>query len=34
VAIVILFAVTWIGAIAYWKLAGVEARYQAVEPAE
>jgi nickel/cobalt transporter (NiCoT) family protein len=33
-AIVALFAVTWIGAIAYWKLAGVEARYQAAEPVE
>jgi nickel/cobalt transporter (NiCoT) family protein len=33
-AIVVLFAVTWIGAIAYWKLANVEARYQAAEPAD
>jgi nickel/cobalt transporter (NiCoT) family protein len=33
-AIVVLFAVTWVGAIAYWKLANVEARYQAAEPAE
>lgn len=33
-AIVVLFAVTWIGAVAYWKLADVEARYQAAEPAE
>jgi high-affinity nickel-transport protein len=33
-AIVVLFAVTWIGAVAYWKLADVEARYQAIEPAE
>lgn len=31
VAIVGLFAITWIGAIAYWKLAGVEARWQPVE---
>ncbi len=29
VAIVLLFAVTWIGAITYWKLADVETRYQA-----
>jgi high-affinity nickel-transport protein len=28
VAIVGLFAVTWLGAIAYWKLANVEARWQ------
>ena len=34
VAIVLLFAVTWIGAITYWKLADVEARYQVAEPAE
>jgi nickel/cobalt transporter (NiCoT) family protein len=33
-AIVVLFAVTWIGAITYWKLADVEARYQPVEPAD
>ena len=33
-AIVVLFAVTWAGAIAYWKLAGVERRYRAVESAE
>ena len=33
-AIVVLFAVTWIGAVAYWKLADVEARYQVAEPAE
>ncbi len=33
-AIVVLFAVTWTGAIAYWKLAGVEARYAVAEPAE
>jgi high-affinity nickel-transport protein len=33
-AIVALFAVTWIGAIAYWKLADVEARYQPVEQRE
>ncbi len=33
-AIVVLFAVTWIGAVAYWKLAGVEARYAVAEPAE
>jgi high-affinity nickel-transport protein len=34
VAIVVLFAVTWIGAIAYWKLADVEARYATADPAE
>ncbi|HXS85394.1 MAG TPA: HoxN/HupN/NixA family nickel/cobalt transporter [Mycobacterium sp.] len=28
VAIVLLFAVTWIGAVTYWKLADVEARYR------
>lgn len=33
-AIVVLFAVTWIGAIAYWKLANVEVRYQAAGPAD
>jgi high-affinity nickel-transport protein len=33
-AIVALFAVTWIGAIAYWKLGNVEARYQPAQPAE
>ena len=33
-AIVALFAVTWIGAVGYWKLANVEARYQSAEPAE
>lgn len=33
-AIVALFAVTWIGAFAYWKFAGVEARYQLAESAE
>jgi high-affinity nickel-transport protein len=33
-AIVGLFAVTWVGAIAYWKLAKVEARYQLAESAE
>jgi high-affinity nickel-transport protein len=33
-AIVVLFAVTWIGAVSYWKLADVEARYRAIEPAE
>ena len=33
-AVVALFAVTWIAAIAYWKLANVEARHQVVEPAE
>jgi high-affinity nickel-transport protein len=33
-AIVLLFAITWIGAVAYWKLANVEARYQVIEPAE
>ena len=33
-AIVALFAVTWIGAISYWKLANVEARYQPAEPTE
>jgi nickel/cobalt transporter (NiCoT) family protein len=32
-AIVGLFTVTWLGAIAYWKLANVEARYQPAEPA-
>ncbi len=32
VAIVGLFAVTWIGAIAYWKLANVEARWQPTTP--
>ncbi|MBO0864115.1 MAG: HoxN/HupN/NixA family nickel/cobalt transporter [Mycobacterium sp.] len=31
VAIVGLFAVTWLGAIAYWKLANVEARWQPAE---
>jgi hypothetical protein len=29
-----LFAVIWIVAIAYWKLADVEARHQVVAPAE
>jgi high-affinity nickel-transport protein len=33
-AIVVLFAVTWIGAVAYWKLANVEARYQPANPGE
>ncbi len=33
-AIVALFAVTWIGAIGYWKLGNVEARYQPAEPIE
>lgn len=33
-AIVVLFAVTWIAAIVYWKLADVEARYRTVEPAD
>jgi nickel/cobalt transporter (NiCoT) family protein len=33
-AVVALFAVTWIVAVAYWKLASVEARHQVVEPAE
>ncbi len=33
-AIVALFAVTWIGAVTYWKLADVEARYQVAEAAE
>ncbi len=33
-AIVALFAVTWIGAVAYWKLGNVEARYQAAESAD
>jgi high-affinity nickel-transport protein len=33
-AIVALFAVTWIGAVAYWKLAGVEARHQLAESPE
>jgi hypothetical protein len=28
------FAVTWIGAVAYWKLANVEGRYQQAEPAD
>jgi len=32
--IVALFAVTWIGAIAYWKLANVEARYRVAESTE
>lgn len=31
-AIVGLFAITWLGAIAYWKLGKVEARWRAVEP--
>src|ERR1700759_4691051 len=30
-AIVALFVVTWVAAVAYWKLAGVEARYQPAE---
>lgn len=34
VAIVLLFAVTWIGAVTYWKLADVEARYQVAERLE
>ncbi|OBK33314.1 nickel transporter [Mycobacterium sp. 1245111.1] len=34
IAIVLLFAITWIGAIAYWKLANVEDRYRVAEPAE
>ncbi len=33
-AIVVLFAVTWVAAIAYWKLANVEARWQPAEPAD
>jgi high-affinity nickel permease len=33
-AIVVLFAVTWIGAVTYWKLADVEARYQPANPGE
>jgi nickel/cobalt transporter (NiCoT) family protein len=33
-AIVALFAVTWIGAVAYWKLANVEDRYRAAGHAE
>jgi nickel/cobalt transporter (NiCoT) family protein len=33
-AVVALFAITWIVAIAYWKLANVEARHRVVEPAE
>jgi nickel/cobalt transporter (NiCoT) family protein len=33
-AIVVLFAVTWLGAIAYWKLANVEARHQPAEQSE
>ncbi|MGH3959708.1 HoxN/HupN/NixA family nickel/cobalt transporter [Mycobacterium sp.] len=32
VAIVGLFAVTWLGAIGYWKLADVEARWQPANP--
>ena len=32
--IVALFAVTWIGAVAYWKLANVEARYRVAESTE
>jgi nickel/cobalt transporter (NiCoT) family protein len=33
-AIVALFAVTWIGAVVYWKTANIEARYQVAVPAE
>ena len=33
-AIVALFAVTWISAVIYWRAANVEARYQPVERAE
>jgi high-affinity nickel-transport protein len=33
-AIVGLFAVTWLGAIAYWKLANIEKRWQPSTPAE
>ena len=33
-AIVALFVVTWVAAVAYWKLAGVEARYQPAESGE
>ncbi|WP_292980785.1 HoxN/HupN/NixA family nickel/cobalt transporter [Mycobacterium sp.] len=33
-AIVAMFAVTWLGAIAYWKLADVEARYRPAESVE
>jgi high-affinity nickel-transport protein len=33
-AVVVLFAITWIGAVAYWKLANVEARYRVAEAAE
>jgi nickel/cobalt transporter (NiCoT) family protein len=33
-AIVGLFTVTWIGAIAYWKLAGAEKRWQLANPSE
>jgi high-affinity nickel-transport protein len=32
-AVVAFFAITWIVAIAYWKLANVEARHRVVEPA-
>ncbi len=32
--IVVLFAATWIAAVAYWKLADVESRYQPAEPVE
>lgn len=33
-AIVVLFAVTWISAVTYWKLADVEARYQVTDAGE
>ncbi|WP_375483923.1 HoxN/HupN/NixA family nickel/cobalt transporter [uncultured Mycobacterium sp.] len=33
-AIVCLFAVTWLGAIAYWKLANIENRWQPSSPGE
>jgi nickel/cobalt transporter (NiCoT) family protein len=33
-AIVALFAVTWIAAVGYWKFADVEARYRPVEPVD
>jgi nickel/cobalt transporter (NiCoT) family protein len=33
-AIVALFAATWIGAVVYWKTANIEARYQVAELAE
>jgi nickel/cobalt transporter (NiCoT) family protein len=33
-AIVGLFAVTWLAAVSYWKLADVEKRWQPVSPSE